>query len=115
MSMDEPLGPIHYDRLCRTPNSEAYLLSEGEQPLCRVDLHFGTSMVHGLLVVERELDEDALRALMERIDDDLVWTADQPRDDFLLTVYRGQEIGVYSDTEPEDEEYDEDEDESTER
>jgi hypothetical protein len=92
-----PFPDLRYDRVCRTPRSEAYLLSEGESPLGRVDLHFGASVVHALMVVERDLVDDEIRGLVQRIDDDLVWTADQPREDFLVTVYRGSEIGVISD------------------
>jgi hypothetical protein len=94
-----PFPDLRYDRVCRTPQSEAYLLSEGEAPLGRVDLHFGSSVVHALLVVERDLAEDEMRGLVQRLDDDLVWTADEPREDFLVTVYRGSEIGVISDRE----------------
>ena len=94
---ERPFPDLRYDRVCRTPRSEAYLLSEGEAPLGRVDLHFGATVVHALLVVERELADDEVRGLVQRVDDDLVWTADQPREDFLVTVYRGSEIGVISD------------------
>ena len=104
---ERPFPDLRYDRVCRTPRSEAYLLSEGETPLGRVDLHFGTTVVHAVLVVERELDDDQVRGLVQRVDDDLVWTADQPRDDFLVTVYRGSEIGVLSDHDDEADEEDE--------
>jgi hypothetical protein len=110
----EPTEPIEvmfpelrYDRVCRTAQSEAYLLSEGDAPFGRVDLHFGTSVVHGVLIVERDLSDEDLHGLVQRIDDDLVWTADLPREDFLVTVYRGSEVGVISDRED-----DGDEDES---
>ena len=59
----------------------------------------GASVVHALLIVERELPEVELRALVQRLDEDLVWTADQPREDFLVTVYRGTEVVVVSDVE----------------
>jgi hypothetical protein len=98
-----PFPDLRYDRVCRTPRSEAYLLSEGESPLGRVDLHFGTSVVHALLVVERDLEDEDVHRLVQRIDDDLVWTADVAREDFLVTVYRGAEIGVISDRADEDE------------
>jgi hypothetical protein len=105
----EPFSELRYDRVCRTPQSEAYLLSEGDAPFGRVDLHFGTSVVHGMLVVERDLGDEDLHALVQRIDDDLVWTADRPRDDFLVTVYQGTERGVISDgNAAEDEEEEED-------
>src|ERR1700737_2806447 len=98
---------LRYDRVCRTPHSEAYLLSEGDDPFGRIDLHFGSSVVHGVLIVERDLADHDLSGLVQRIDDDLVWTADQPREDFLVTVYRGTESGVISDRE---EDVDEDDD-----
>ena len=41
---------LRYDRVCRTSHSEAYLLSEGDAPFGRVDLHFGSSVVHGVQV-----------------------------------------------------------------
>jgi hypothetical protein len=105
-----PFPTLRYDRVCRTPYSEAYLLSEGDEPLGRADLHFGVSAVHALLIVERELPEDALRQLVERLDEDLVWTADQPRDDLLVTVYQGGEVAFFSDREEDEEELAADED-----
>jgi len=99
---DRPFPDLRYDRVCRTERSEAYLLSEGELPLGRVDLHFGSTVVHALLVIERELDEVDVQRLVQRIDDDLVWTADVAREDFLVTAYRGSEIGVISDRADED-------------
>ena len=111
-SVDVAFPGLRYDRVCRTPHSEAYLLSEGDSPFGRVDLHFGSSVVHAVLIVERDLDDEDLRGLVQRIDDDLVWTADQPREDFLITVYRGSETGVISirDDASGDEDADQDED-----
>jgi hypothetical protein len=89
------------------------LLSEGDAPFGRIDLHFGTSVVHGVLIVERELSDEDLHGLVQRIDDDLVWTADRPREDFLVTVYQGTERGVISDSESDaDSEDDSDPDEA---
>jgi hypothetical protein len=98
---------VRYDRVCRTAESEAYLLSEGDSPFGRVDLHFGASVVHGTLIVERDLSDEDLHGLVQRIDDDLVWTADRPREDFVVTVYQGTERGVISDSENDGEEDDE--------
>jgi hypothetical protein len=109
-SIEVMFPDLRYDRVCRTSHSEAYLLSEGESPFGRVDLHFGSSVVHAVLIVERDLNEEDLHGLVQRIDDDLVWTADQPREDFLITVYHGSETGVISDRDTE-EGADEDEDE----
>jgi hypothetical protein len=101
-SVEVMFPELRYDRVCRTSHSEAYLLSEGDAPFGRVDLHFGGTAVHAVLIVERDLAEDDLHGLVQRIDDDLVWTADQPREDFLVTIYRGTEVGVISDRDDED-------------
>jgi hypothetical protein len=100
---------LRYDRVCRTSHSEAYLLSEGDSAFGRVDIHFGASVVHAVLIVERDMSDEDLHGLVQRIDDDLVWTADQPREDFLITVYKGTETGVISDRD-DDESEDEDDD-----
>ena len=62
-----------------------------------IDLHYTTSNVHGTLILERELDESDLTKLIEQIDEDLVLSADMPRDDFLVSVYVGRDVGFYSD------------------
>ena len=106
--LDSVFTDLRYDRVCRTPQSEAYLLSEGDTPFGRVDLHFGASVVHGVLIVERDLSDEDVHGLVQRIDDDLVWTADRPREDFLMTVYQGTERGVISDAEDDDGDTDDD-------
>jgi hypothetical protein len=102
-SVEVAFPDLRYDRVCRTSHSEAYLLSQGDRPFGRVDLHFGASMVNAVLIVERDLSDGDLHGLVQRIDDDLVWTADQPREDFVVTVYKGSEAGVISDHEEDEE------------
>jgi hypothetical protein len=81
-----------FERVCRTSHSEAYLVVDGEEVIARIDLHFTSSVVFGVLIVERQLTEDEIIELRGEIDDELVQTADVPRDDFLLAVYRGEPI-----------------------
>jgi hypothetical protein len=88
---------LRYDRLYRTPSSEGYLVSEGEQPLARLELHFGHSAVYGLLLFEHEPEEGEIRELIAHVDEDLVWTANVARDDFVVSVYTGRELGVFDD------------------
>ena len=86
--MDSP----RFERVCRTASSEAYLIVDGDEVVGRVDLHYTTSVVYGVLIAERDLDADEMTELRTEIDDELVLTADVPRDDFLLAVYRGQPV-----------------------
>ena len=62
-----------------------------------VDIHFTSTAVHGTLILERELEETELTKLIEQIDEDLVLSADMPREDFLVSVYVGKDVGFYSD------------------
>jgi hypothetical protein len=92
------IGQIHFDRHFRTPTSEGYHIFSGQVRLATVDLHFTSTTVHCTLIVEQDLSRDALARLIERIDEDLVLSADTPRDDLLVNVYRGSEIGFFTDS-----------------
>src|SRR6266567_1844687 len=97
-SMDD----IRFERHFRTPYSESYYIMQGagmqsNNRLGTVDIHFTSTAVHGTLILERELEETELTKLIEQIDEDLVLSADMPRDDFLVSVYVGRDVGFYSD------------------
>ena len=96
------MDDIRFERHFRTPYSESYYIMQGNSlqsnnRLGTVDIHFTSSAVHGTLILERELEETDLTKLIEQIDEDLVLSADMPRDDFLVSVYVGRDIGFYSD------------------
>ena len=103
---------VRFERQYRTANSEGYLMFEGEDRLGRIELHFTPTVVYGTIVVEREVEEDDILDLIEQIDDELVLTADVPREDFVVSVYQGRDVGTYSDEFFEEEEDEEGEDES---
>ena len=89
---------VRFDRQFRTPYSEGYHMMLGTTRIGTVDLHFTSTTVHCTLVVEQELDTADLAKLIEQIDEDLVLSADTPRDDFLVNVYLGRELGFFTDT-----------------
>jgi hypothetical protein len=97
---------IRFDRQFRTPYSESYAIMQGNSRVGSVDIHFTTTSVHGTLILERELEESEIAKLIEQIDEDLVWSADTTREDFLVSVYVGKDVGFYS-----DDYFDEDDDE----
>jgi hypothetical protein len=92
------MDDVRFDRHFRTPNSEGYHLMHGNKRLGMVDLHFTSTMVHCTLIIEEDLSKADLARLIEQIDEDLVLSADTPRDDFLVTVYQGKELGFFTDT-----------------
>lgn len=96
------MDDIRFERHFRTPYSESYYIMQGgglqaNNRLGTIDIHFTSTAVHGTLILERELEEVDLTKLIEQIDEDLVLSADMPRDDFLVSVYVGRDVGFYSD------------------
>lgn len=101
-----------FERECRTAQSEGYLISDGDQPVGRVDLHFTPSVVHGVLIVAERTTQPEVQELIALIDEDLVISADSSCEDFVVTVYQGHDLGTFSaqdleEGEEEDEEVDE--------
>jgi hypothetical protein len=93
-----------FERECRTPHSEAYLILVDDERLGRVDLHFTPSIVYATVCIRENLSQEAIDDLIDIIDEELVMSADVARDDFIVTVYQGREVGVFSDEDFEDEE-----------
>jgi hypothetical protein len=99
-----------FERDARTPFSEAWTVQVGGEQIGRVDLHFGASgFVHATLCVPREFDDEDIEDLIGNIDERLVLPVDAYRDDFIVTVWRGEKAGVFSEELDEDEPEDGDE------
>lgn len=86
-----------YHRQSRTASSEQYQIMDAEERLGHLDLHFGAAEVFATLILDREVADDQLTDLIERIDEDLVLSSEMPREDFLVRVYVGRETGLFSD------------------
>ena len=102
------MAEYRFERQCRTPSSEIYRITDEGQPIGRVDVHFAAEVVYGSLSLGADLPEEEILTLIEQIDEDLVLAAEVPREDFIVTVYRGEEVGTYSDDAFDDDEEDED-------
>ena len=98
------MAPYRFERECRTPSSETYTIIDDETTAGRIDLHFGSSVVHGTLNVLENVTQDGIQELIDTIDEDLVMTADASRGDFIVAVYQGREVGVFSDEDFDEEE-----------
>ena len=99
-----------FEREARTPYSESYTIEDEEHSLGRVDLHYTSSATYATIAVHQSLDDGAVQELIAAIDDRLVSSADPYRENFVVTVWRGEEAGVYADgpdLEPDSEQEDE--------
>ena len=91
------MGDYQFERESRTPYSEAYAIDDGGDVIGRVDIHFNSaSMVHATLCVPQDFEEDDIEDLIAEIDERLVLTSDPHREDFVVTVWRGVQAGVFS-------------------
>jgi hypothetical protein len=107
------VAEYRFVREARTPQSESYAIEDAEHALGRVDLHFTSSTTYATLAVHESVDDPAVEDLIAQIDDRLVMTADPYREDLIVTVWRGEEVGVFADdsgSEDDAEDGDDDED-----
>jgi hypothetical protein len=97
--------PYRFEREARTPYSEVFIIEDDEgNEVGRVDIHFTPSVTYATLCVQDGMDEEAVQDLISQIDERLVMTTDPYREDFVVTVWKGREAGVYSDEDEETEE-----------
>src|SRR6516162_6899804 len=95
--MRERMDHLRFDRSFRTASSEGYHVMLGTERIATADLHYTSADVRCTLVIERTLEREEIAHIIERIDEDLVLSADTPREDFLVTVFQGAEFGFFSD------------------
>ncbi|MDP9265932.1 MAG: hypothetical protein M3O91_07440 [Chloroflexota bacterium] len=86
-----------FERQVRTESSEIFAIYGGARRVGRVDIHYGRFEVNGTLLLEVDLTDDELQQLIDQLDEELVQTHDPEREDFLVTVFKAEELGFYSD------------------
>ena len=86
----------HFERIARNPQSEAWRIETESAVIGRVDLHFTGAKAYGILIVHTSVPEEDIEELIADVDARLVSTADEYREDFVVTVWRGTEFGTYS-------------------
>ncbi len=85
-----------FERECRTPSSECYTIMDGGASVGRLDLHFARRMVHGTLVVSESLTQESIQELVEIIDEDVLDAVGIERDEFVVHVHQGRDLGAFS-------------------
>ena len=85
-----------FERECRTPHSECFTILEGENLVGRVDIHFTPSVVHATLNVAEHLTTDRIQYLIDRIDRELMDSLGINRQEVIVHVHQGRDLGVFS-------------------
>ena len=90
---------FRFTRLVRTQTSEIYLIWEEESRVGQLDLHYAGDTVHATLILEVDLSVTSEEELLTQVDQDIVasFLPNFDRDDFMVTVFRGEEISSYTD------------------
>lgn len=86
--------PYRLVRSLRTLSSEVYLIWDGERRIGQVDLHYADTTVHASIMLEAALSPEQRQELFVQLDDDVV-SSYMPvfqREDFIVVVFRGEEI-----------------------
>ena len=93
-------GRFRMTRLVRTNSSEIYLIWEQDNRVGQLDLHFAHDTIHATLILENDLEVSLEEELLTQIDEDIVssYLPSFDRNDFLVTVFRGEEISSYTDS-----------------
>ncbi len=91
--------PFYFEREVRTTRSECYTILEDGEAVGRLDLHFATGMVHGTLIVAESLTQDGIQDVVAIVDEDIIDAVGVERDDFVLHVHQGRDLGVYANNE----------------
>ncbi len=90
---------LRYERECRTPYSEVYTILDDDQPQGRFDVHFAGNLIHATLCVSERYTQEEIQDLIEDLDDELLDAIGLSREDFIVHVHQGREVGVFSNSE----------------
>ena len=90
------MSSFDFERECRTPNSECYTVLQDENAVGRVDIHFADTVVHATLNVSENLTNEEIQDLVDTIDEDLVDSVGIARQEVIVHVHQGRDLGVFS-------------------
>lgn len=100
MDNNPPTYRYRLSRLVRTTSSEIYLIWEEDRRVGQLDIHYAQDTIHATVVLESDLPPETEEELLSQIDEDIVssYLPSFDREDFLVTVFRGEEISSYTDS-----------------
>ena len=90
------MAEYDFERECRTPFSECYTVLDGDRNVGRLDVHFADVIVHATLNVDESLTENDMHDLIDMVDNELLEAAGIVRQEVIIHVHQGRDLGVYS-------------------
>lgn len=90
------MAEYDFERECRTPYSECYTVLDEDRSVGRLDVHFADVIVHATLNVDESLTENDMHDLIDIVDNELLEAAGIVRQEVIIHVHQGRDLGVYS-------------------
>ena len=90
------MATFYFQREARTPNSECYTVLEDENNVGRLDIHYANPVVHATLSIEESLTTERIQDLIDTIDEELLDAVGITRQEFIIHVHQGRDLGVFS-------------------
>lgn len=90
------MADYYFERECRTPYSECYTVLDGDTTVGRIDLHFAEGVVHATLTVAESLTSDNIEELINAAEEDLVDAVGITKEEMVVHVHQGRDLGVFS-------------------
>ena len=90
------MSNFHFERECRTPHSECYTITEDDGTVGRVDIHFTDSVIHATLSINESLTSEGIQDLIDNLDEELMDSVGVTRQEIIVHVHQGRDLGVFS-------------------
>ena len=90
------MSKFYFERECRTAQSECYTVLNEDEAVGRVDIHFADTVVHATLNVAESLTTDQIQDLIDTMDEELVDSVGITRQEVIVHVHQGRDLGVFS-------------------
>jgi hypothetical protein len=87
---------FYFEREARTPYSECYTIVEDDVGVGRVDIHFAESVIHATVNVAESLTTESIQELIDTIDQELLDSVGIVKDEMIVHVHQGRDLGVFS-------------------
>ncbi|MED5451622.1 MAG: hypothetical protein VYB75_03450 [Candidatus Neomarinimicrobiota bacterium] len=87
---------MNFIKLLRTPHSEVWGITENEEMIGRIDIHYDTDeSVDVSVLIKQELTQEQELELCEKIDENLVENAELSDENFTIVVSQVDSVNVY--------------------
>ena len=90
------MAQFFFEREARTAQSECYTVMTEESAVGRVDIHFADTVVHATLNVAESITTEEIQDLIDIIDEQLMDSVGITRQEVIVHVHQGRDLGVFS-------------------